>query len=77
VLVRFAYPAVSNAFAALRLLPKNGREKDAEILALHHQIGILLRQLGSQRVRFLLIELGRRRYSARCRAERRADCSWS
>ena len=52
MLVRFAFLAVSNTFAALRLLPMSGREKDAEILALRHQIGILQRQLGGQRVRF-------------------------
>ena len=52
VLVRFAYLAVANTFAALRLLPMSDREKDAEILALRHQIKILQRQLGGQRVRF-------------------------
>jgi hypothetical protein len=52
VLIRFAFLAVSNTFAALRLLPMSGQEKDAEILALRHQIGILQRQLGGQRVRF-------------------------
>ena len=52
MLVRFAYLAVSNAFAALRLLPMSGREKDAEILALRHQISVLQRQLGDKRVRF-------------------------
>jgi len=30
----------------------SGREKDAEILALRHQVRILQRQLGGQRVRF-------------------------
>jgi len=52
VLVRFAYLAVSNTFAALRLLPMSGLEKDAEILALRHQLRVLQRQLGSERVRF-------------------------
>lgn len=52
VLVRFAYLAVTNTFAALRLLPMSGREKDAEILALRHQVRILQRQLGGERVRF-------------------------
>jgi putative transposase len=52
VLFRFAYMAVSNTFAVLRLLPMSGREKDAEILALRHQVRILQRQLGGQRVRF-------------------------
>lgn len=52
MLFRFAYLAVSNTFAVLRLLPMSGREKDAEILALRHQVRILQRQLGGQRVRF-------------------------
>jgi len=52
VLVRFAFLAVSNTFAALRLLPMGGRERDAEILALRHQVKILQRQLGGERVRF-------------------------
>ncbi|MEY9895062.1 hypothetical protein ABIA35_003097 [Catenulispora sp. MAP12-49] len=52
MLVRFAYLAVTNTFAALRLLPMSGREKDAEILALRHQIRISQRHLGGQRVRF-------------------------
>jgi len=52
VLVRFAYLAVSNTFAALRLFPMGSREKDAEILALRHQLRVLQRQLGSERVRF-------------------------
>ncbi|MEY9895679.1 putative transposase [Catenulispora sp. MAP12-49] len=52
MLVRFAYLAVANTFAALRLLQMSDREKDAEILALRHQIRILQRQLGGQRVRF-------------------------
>jgi hypothetical protein len=34
VLVRFAYLAVSNAFAMVRLLPVGEREKDVEILVL-------------------------------------------
>ena len=52
MLVRFAYLAVSNTFAVLRLLPMSGREKDAEILALRHQVRVLQRQLDGQRVRF-------------------------
>jgi transposase InsO family protein len=52
VLVRFAYLAVSHAFAALRLLPMSDREKDAEILALRHQLAVLQRQLGDERPRF-------------------------
>ena len=52
MLVRFAYLAVTNTFAALRLLPMSDREKDAEILALRHQLRILQRQSGDQRIRF-------------------------
>jgi hypothetical protein len=52
VLVRFAYLAVSNAFAMVRLLPVGERERDIEILVLRHQIAVLQRQLGSERVRF-------------------------
>ncbi|MFE2070012.1 integrase core domain-containing protein [Streptomyces sp. NPDC059467] len=36
----------------LRLLPMSDREKDAEILALRHQIAVLERQLSGQRIRF-------------------------
>ena len=53
VLVRFAYLAVSHAFAALRLLRMTDREKDVEILALRHQLAVLHRQLGGQRPRLL------------------------
>jgi hypothetical protein len=53
VLLRPAYLAVTNAFAALRLLPVSDRDKDVEILALRHQITVLERQLGADtRVRF-------------------------
>jgi putative transposase len=52
VLLRLAYLAVTNAFAALRLLPMSNRDKDAEILALRHQIAVLERQLGDARLRF-------------------------
>jgi hypothetical protein len=51
VLVRFAYLAVTHAFAALRLLRMTDREKDVEILALRHQLTVLQRQLGNQRPR--------------------------
>ncbi|MFC9612278.1 MULTISPECIES: hypothetical protein [unclassified Streptomyces] len=37
---------MTQTFAALRLLPMTDREKNAEILALHHQLGLLQRQLG-------------------------------
>ena len=52
MLLRLAYLAVTNAFTMLRLLPMSDRDKDAEILALRHQITVLERQLGKERVRF-------------------------
>jgi hypothetical protein len=51
VLLRLAYLAATNAFAALRLLPMSNRDKDVEILALRHQIAVLQRQLGTEKVR--------------------------
>jgi putative transposase len=52
VLSRLAYLTVTNTFAVLRLLPMSDRDKDTEILALRHQIGVLERQLGREKVRF-------------------------
>ncbi|MFI0776311.1 hypothetical protein [Streptomyces sp. NPDC021212] len=52
MLLRLAYLGVSNAFAMLRLLPMTDRDKDAEILTLRHQITVLERQLGKDKVRF-------------------------
>ena len=52
MLLKLAYLGVTNAFAVLRLLPMSDRDKDVEILALRHQIAVLERQLGGQRVRF-------------------------
>jgi putative transposase len=52
VLLRLAYLGVTNALAILRLLPMSDRAKDAEILALRHQITVLERQLHGQKVRF-------------------------
>jgi putative transposase len=52
VLMRLAYLGVTNVFALLRLLPVSSRDKDAEILALRHQLLVLQRQLGPDRVRF-------------------------
>jgi hypothetical protein len=52
VLIRLTYLAVTNAFAASRLLPIGNRDKDVEILAPRHQITVLERQLGGDRVRF-------------------------
>jgi len=43
---------MSNTFAALRLLPMGDRDKEVEILALRHQIAVLERQLGQEKVRF-------------------------
>lgn len=52
MLLRLAYLRVTNALALLRLLPMSDRDKDAEILALRHQIMVLERQLGGDRVQF-------------------------
>ena len=52
VLIRFAYLAMTNAFAALRLLPRSDRDKDIEILDLRHQLTALQRNLNGHRVRF-------------------------
>jgi transposase len=52
VLLRLAYLGVTNAFAVLRLLPMSNRDKDMEIPALRHQITVLERQLGKEKVRF-------------------------
>ena len=52
MLFRLAYLTVTNAFAVLRLLPMTDRDKDAEILALRHQIGVLQRHLGAKPVTF-------------------------
>jgi transposase len=52
VLLRLAYLGVTNVFALLRLLPRSDRDKDAEILALRHELAVLQRQLGDQRIRF-------------------------
>jgi hypothetical protein len=52
MLLRLAYLGITNAFALLRLLPRSDRDKDAEILALRHQLAVLQRQLDGQRVRF-------------------------
>jgi hypothetical protein len=51
VLFRLAYLGVANAYALLRLLPMSDRDKDAEILALRHQLTVLERQLGKTRPR--------------------------
>jgi transposase InsO family protein len=61
VLVRFAYLAVTHAFAALRLLPMTDHEKEVEILALRHQLTVMHRQLGDRR---LQLEPGDRAFLA-------------
>jgi hypothetical protein len=50
VLLRLAL-TVATTFAVLRLLPSD-RDKDAEILALRHQIAVLERRMGNQKARF-------------------------
>ena len=52
MLFRLAYLGVTNALALLRLLPMSDRNKDAEILALRHQIAVLERHLHGERIRF-------------------------
>jgi putative transposase len=52
VLLRLGYLAIMNLFSALRLLSAGDRDKDAEILALRHQITVLERQLGDRKVKF-------------------------
>jgi transposase InsO family protein len=52
VLLRLAYLGVTNALAMLRLLPMSDRAKDAEILALRHQLMVLQRQQHGQKIRF-------------------------
>ncbi|MGW1681891.1 hypothetical protein [Saccharopolyspora sp. NPDC002376] len=52
MLLRLAYLGMTNAFAILCLLPMSDRDKDIENLALRHQITVLERQLGQERVRF-------------------------
>jgi hypothetical protein len=50
VLLRLAYLGVTNALAMLRLLPMSDHAKDAEILALRHQVMVLQRQIHGQKV---------------------------
>ena len=56
MLVRLVYLAIVNLFSAVRLLSVGERDKDAEILALRHQVTILERQLGDRRVRFTAVD---------------------
>jgi hypothetical protein len=50
--LRLAYLGVTNVFALLRLLPMSCRDKDAKSLVLRHQLSVLQRQVGPDRVRF-------------------------
>jgi putative transposase len=52
MLLRLAYLGVTNALAMLRLLSMRDHAKDAETLALRHQVMVLERQLHGQKVRF-------------------------
>lgn len=45
-------PRTDHAFAVLRLLPTSNRDKDIEILVLRHQIMVLQRQLGNEKLAF-------------------------
>jgi hypothetical protein len=56
VLLRLAYLGVTNILALLRLLPMGDRDKDAELLALRHQITVLERHLHDDRVRFAPVD---------------------
>jgi hypothetical protein len=49
-------PGITNAFALLRLLPGDDRDKDVEILSLRHQLAVLQRQLAGQQVRFTHVD---------------------
>jgi len=51
VLLGLACLGLTNAFAVLRLLPGSGHDRDAEILALGHRLGVLQRRLGGQPIR--------------------------
>jgi len=72
VLLRLAYLSVTNTFALLRLLPASDRDKDAEILALRHQVTVLQRQRGTNRPRFSPAE---RAFLAPCCTASRGKCS--
>ena len=50
MLLRLAYLGVTNTLALLRLLPTSDHAKDAEILALRHQITVLERHLHGERI---------------------------
>ncbi|WP_432045906.1 integrase core domain-containing protein [Streptomyces asiaticus] len=44
MLLRLLYLTLTNVFTLIRLLPRNEHDKDAEILALRHQLTVLQRQ---------------------------------
>jgi putative transposase len=50
--VRLVYPGVTDVFEVLRLLPMSNRDTDVETVALRHQITVLERPLGGEKVRF-------------------------
>ena len=52
MLFRLAYLGVTSTLGLLRLLPMSDHDKDAEILALRHQIMVLERHLHGDGVRF-------------------------
>jgi hypothetical protein len=63
--MRLAYLAITNAFAVPCPLPASDRDKDTEILVLRHQLAVLERQPGGQKVRSAPTGRCRRRGSTR------------
>ncbi|WP_208905759.1 hypothetical protein [Streptomyces melanosporofaciens] len=51
MLLQLAYLGMTDAFAMLRLLPVSDRDTDVEIPTLRHQLMVVARQLGKDRVR--------------------------
>lgn len=52
MVLRLTSLGVTKVLAMLRLLAMSDRDKDLEILVLRHQVTVLHRQLGRQKVRF-------------------------
>jgi hypothetical protein len=50
--VRLVYLGVTNTIALQRFKPISDRDKDAEMLALRHQITVLERHLHGEKIRF-------------------------